>query len=178
MNTNFTKSILFNFGHLGCQNSLPTQECHSTYLPTYHLSPLDLSQWGASFICQYIFLKICPYIFFENLSKYFFENLSIFGKFLKIFLILFENLSIFGKFLKIFLILFFETSPYLANFKDLSNLVKLLSWSSRLLAGAVAGSMDHTWSLGLPSRKKCPASCQPIVNQLSTNGQLIMNKLS
>ena len=82
------------------------------------------------------FLKICPNIFFKNLS--------IFGKFLKIFLILFENLFIFGKYLRIFLILFFETSQYLANSKDLSNLVKLLFWSSSLVAVAVAESMDHT----------------------------------
>ena len=27
--------FLFNFGHLGWQNSLPTQECRTTYLPAY-----------------------------------------------------------------------------------------------------------------------------------------------
>ena len=29
----------------------------------------DLSQWGASFLCQYIFLEICPYIFLK-ICKY------------------------------------------------------------------------------------------------------------
>ena len=27
-------NFVYNFGHLGCQNSFTTQECHSTNLPT------------------------------------------------------------------------------------------------------------------------------------------------
>ena len=99
------------------------------------------------------FLKICQYIFLENLSIY-----------------IFRKLSIFGKFLKIFLILFLETSPYLANFKDLSDLVKL---SSRPQVGILGSqSIDSSMAvleyfcrvhcrcrcqigpLGLPSKKK------------------------
>ena len=38
--------FFFNFGHLGCKNSLPNQECQGTYLLL--LPTLDLSQWGAS----------------------------------------------------------------------------------------------------------------------------------
>ena len=41
---------IFNFGHLGCQNSLLTQECQAThYLPT-----LDISQY--KYIWQIFFL--------------------------------------------------------------------------------------------------------------------------
>ena len=71
MNTNFTKSILFNFGHLGCQNSLPTQECQATYyyLPsTFRPQPMrsQLASQPANeelaLFVHIFFGEICPYI--------------------------------------------------------------------------------------------------------------------
>ena len=38
----------FNFGHLRCQNWFPRQECHGAILLLPNITPLDISQWGAS----------------------------------------------------------------------------------------------------------------------------------
>ena len=140
-----------------------------TYLPTFRHQPMrsqlasqPANEEPALFV-NIFFLEICQYIFFENLSIY-----------------IFRKLSIYGKFLKIFLILFLETSPYLANFKDLSDLVKLSSQPPVWILGSqsIDSSMAvleylcmvrcrcrcHTGPLGLPSKIKF---CEPIVNQLS-----------
>ena len=63
--------FIFNFGHLGCQNSLPTQECQATtyycYLPTFGPQPmrsqLYLSMYFFWKLVHIFFLKIYPYIF-------------------------------------------------------------------------------------------------------------------
>ena len=70
----------FNFGHLGCQNSLHTQECQATtYLPTFRHQPMR-SQLPASqpmrsqfYLSIYLFWKIVNIFFFENLSIYFLQ---------------------------------------------------------------------------------------------------------
>ena len=83
---------LFNFGHLGCQNLLLTQECQgTTTTTTFRHQPMrsqlvsqPANEEPALFV-NIFFLEICPYIFFENLSIYFFENLTLY--------FFFENLS-------------------------------------------------------------------------------------
>ena len=82
--------LVFNFGHLGCQNSLPTQECQGTTYYYYYfrhqpmrsqLASQPANEEPALFvnifflkivhifflkICQYFFLKICQYIFLKT----------------------------------------------------------------------------------------------------------------
>ena len=62
--------IIFNFGHLGCQNSLPTQECQGTtyLLPTFRHQPMrsqlasqPANEEPALFV-HIFFWEICPYI--------------------------------------------------------------------------------------------------------------------
>ena len=60
---------IFNFGHLGCQNSLLTQECQATYyLPTLRHQPMrsQLASQPANeepALFDHIFFgEICPYI--------------------------------------------------------------------------------------------------------------------